>query len=222
MSDTFKRTKMAVVSVSVLFFLLVIFYFSPVAMTGKLALPVGLLFATSLWLLPWQMMLAMLFSCVGDYFGSCGNFMAQMAAFALAHVFIICYFVSRFRMGTSRRKYGRLSRRYMVIATVVVLPILTFALADIIPSVPQGVMRYGVVVYAMLIAFMLWSALQQRSLLFAIGAGLFLASDMVLAWNKFVEPVSYSGYYILVPYYLAQWLLFIRSTKWCGRQMEKE
>ena len=96
------------------------------------------------------------------------------------------------------------------------------ALADIIPSVPQGVMRYGVVVYAMLIAFMLWSALQQRSLLFAIGAGLFLASDMVLAWNKFVEPVSYSGYYILVPYYLAQWLLFIRSTKWWGRQMEKE
>jgi hypothetical protein len=30
------------------------------------------------------------------------------------------------------------------------------------------------------------------------------------------------NYLILIPYFLSQWLLFIRSTKWWGRKMEKE
>ena len=222
MSDTFQRAKIALCTVSVLFFILMVVYFSPVQLAYKLAMPVGLLFIASLWLLPWQMMLAMLFSCTGDYFGATGNFMAQMGAFALAHIFIISYFASRYKVGISRRKYGRLSKMYMISATAVVLPVLIFAFIGIIPSVPSGVLRYGVIVYSLLIASMLWLALQQRSLLFALGAVLLLASDMVLAWNRFVDRVPNCNYFILVPYYLAQWLLFLRSTKWWGRKMDKE
>ena len=222
MSDTFQRTKIALCTVSFLFLLLVIVYFSPMQLAYKLAMPMGLLFVASMWLLPWQMMLAMLFSCAGDYFGATGNFLAQMGSFALAHIFIISYFASRYRVGISRRKYGRLSKMYMITATAVVLPVLIFAFIGIIPSVPAGVLRYGVIVYSLLIATMLWFALQQRSLMFALGAVLFLASDMVLAWNRFVDSVPYSSYFILVPYYLAQWLLFVRSTKWWGRQMAEE
>ena len=222
MSDTFQRTKIALCTISFLFLLLVIVYFSPMQLAYKLAMPVGLLFVASMWLLPWQMMLAMLFSCAGDYFGATGNFLAQMGSFALAHIFIISYFASRYRVGISRRKYGRLSKMYMITATAVVLPVLIFAFIGIIPSVPAGVLSYGVIVYSLLIATMLWFALQQRSLMFALGAVLFLTSDMVLAWNRFVDSVPYSSYFILVPYYLAQWLLFVRSTKWWGRQMDKE
>ena len=38
-------------------------------------------------------------------------------------------------------------------------------------------------------------------------------SDLVLAWNKFVEPLDYERYLIMVPYYLGQLLLFLRSSR---------
>lgn len=222
MSDTFSRAKIDIVIVSLLFFGSVALFFSPVQIPYKLALPVGVLFMASLKLLPWQMSFAMLFSCAGDFFGACGNFLAQMASFALAHIFIICYFFSRYRLGVLRHRYTRYSARYMTIATLFIIPILAFAFSKIIPNAPAGVLRYGVSFYAVLIAVMVWAALQQRSVLFALGAILFLVSDMILAWNRFVEHLPNSGMLILVPYYLAQWLLFMRSTKWWGRRMERE
>ncbi len=222
MSDTFSRAKIDIVVVSVLFLILVALFFAPVNIPYKLAWPVAVLFIASLKLLPWQMSLAMLFSCVGDFWGACGNFLAQMTSFAIAHIFIICYFFSRYRLGVLRRRYTRYSVRYMTMAAVFVLPVLLFAFVKIVPHVPSGVLRHGVSFYAILIAVMVWSALQQRSMLFGIGAILFLVSDMILAWNRFVEPLPNSTMLILVPYYLAQWLLFMRSTKWWGRHMERE
>lgn len=222
MSNTFLRTKVDITVVSVLFFILVALFFAPVHIPHKLAFPVALLFIASLKLLPWQMSFAMLFSCAGDYFGTCGIFLAQMASFAIAHMFIIGYFFSRYRLGVLRRRYIRYSSRYMTLATVFILPVLLFAFLKIIPCAPAGVLRFGVSFYAILIATMVWSALQQRSKLFAIGAVLFLVSDMILAWNRFVGHLPNSAMLILVPYYLAQWMLFIRSTKWWGRHMERE
>lgn len=222
MNDTFSRAKIDIVIVSVLFFVSMVLFFSPVNIPYKLALPVAVLFIASFKLLPWQMSFAMLFSCTGDIFGVCGNFMAQMMAFAVAHMFIIGYFFSRYRLGVARRRYIRHSPKYMTLATIFVLPVLLFAFIKIVPCVPAGVLRYGVSFYAILIALMVWSALQQRSLLFGFGAVLFLVSDMILAWNRFVESLPNSTMLILVPYYFAQWLLFIRSTKWWGRHMEHE
>ena len=222
MSDTFLRAKVDVIIVSVLFFVSVALFFAPVNIPYKLALPVAVLFIASFKLLPWQMSFAMLFSCAGDFFGACGNFLAQMASFAIAHIFIIAYFFARYRLGVLRRRYIRYSARYMTLATLFVLPALLFAFTKIIPNAPAGVLRYGVTFYAILIAAMVWGALQQRSKLFAIGAILFLISDMILAWNRFVGHLPNSTVLILVPYYLAQWMLFMRSTKWWGRHMERE
>ena len=213
---------MDVTIVSILYFIATAIYFMPVAIPCKLALPVALLFLASFKLLPWQMSLAMLFSATGDYMGAVGNFMAQMGAFALAHLSLILYFVSRYRLGVERHKYGRYSARYKIIATIIVLPLTLFAIVRIFPRVPEGIMSYGVLIYTLLISCMLWCALQQRSILFALGGALFLASDMILAWNKFIEHIPNAGYWILVPYFLSQWLLFVRSTKWWGRHMEKE
>ena len=222
MSDTFQRTRAGLISISVIYLSLAILYFTPVQIQYKLAMPVGLLFIASMWLLPWQMSLAMLFSCLGDYCGAIHNFPAQMGAFALAHIAIICYFLSRYRVGIERKKYSRLSKLYIIVATVVTIPILAFAFIMIVPQVPTGFLTYGVSVYIVLIALMLWCAMQQRSVLFAAGAMLFLVSDTVLAWNRFVEHIPNCGYIIMITYYLAQWLLFLRSTKWWGRHMERE
>ena len=48
-------------------------------------------------------------------------------------------------------------------------------------------------------------------LLAIIAFFLFVLSDTVLAWNKFVSPIESAGYFIMIPYYLGQLTLFIQS-----------
>ena len=60
---------------------------------------------------------------------------------------------------------------------------------------------------------MLFMALLQRSRLYAAGACLFVFSDLMLAWNRFVEPLEYERYLIMVPYYLGQIFLFLRASR---------
>ena len=71
-------------------------FFLPFEIPHKVTFPVGILTLASLWLCPWQITLALLFSAVGDYFGSCGNFLGQMGSFAIAHVMYIVYFTDRY------------------------------------------------------------------------------------------------------------------------------
>ena len=92
------------------------------------------------------------------------------------------------------------------------LALMAVVFSRIVPAAEPGIIRTGVTVYACLISTMMLLALLQRSSLFALGAVIFVFSDFILAWNKFVEPVPYRQYLVLVPYFLAQWLLFIRAT----------
>ena len=62
-------------------------------------------------------------------------------------------------------------------------------------------------------ALLLFKALLRRSRLYAAGAYLFVFSDLMLAWNRFVEPVEYERYLIMVPYYLGQICLFLRASR---------
>ena len=96
-----------------------------------------------------------------------------------------------------------------IICTASLLAIAFFKIA---PGAEPGIIRTGVCIYACLIGAMMLLALLQRSSLFALGAVLFVFSDLIIAWNMFVEPVPHSGYMIIIPYFAAQWLLFIRAT----------
>ena len=196
-----------------LFFVAFIAYFLPLEIPHKVAFPVGALTVFSLWLCPWQITLALLFSAAGDYFGSCGNFLGQMGFFALAHVMYIVYLAGRYFTKVERdRKLTLKAKGYLSMVVFCTLALLAVVFVRIVPATDQGVIRIGVAVYACLICIMMLCALLQRSSLFALGAVLFVFSDFILAWNKFVEPVPYRTYLVLVPYFLAQWLLFIRAT----------
>ena len=197
-----------------LFLIASIVFFLPVEIAHKISIPVGLLTLASLWLCPWQITLALAFSTIGDYMGSCGNFIGQMGFFAIGHIFYIVYFIGRyFRKVERNRKLSGKATGYLVMIVLCTLGLLSVSFVRIVPVAPEGLIRIGVGVYTCIISTMLVTALLQRSSLFAVGALMFVFSDFILAWNKFVEPLPYSSYLILVTYFLAQWFLFVRSTK---------
>lgn len=208
-----KRVRSVVLAVTGVFLCLSALFFSPVEIPHKLCLPMGVLVISSLWLTPWEIFLALFFSILGDYFGSCHIFLAQMGAFAVGHVFYIIFFLRRFhRKVEPDRKMTAKAKGYFMMLSICVLALLALVFAAVVPCAPAGVLRIGVSIYAILICTMLMSALMQRSLLYALGALLFVISDFVLAWNKFVEPVPYRNAIVLGTYLSAQWLLFVRST----------
>ena len=198
-----------------LFFCASVFFFMPVDLAHKITIPVAILTIASLWLCPWQMTMAFLFSALGDHMGSCQNFLGQMGFFAIGHIWFIIYFVQRYlhRVERDRKLTGK-AKGYLAIVIFCAAALLCAAFFKIAPEAPEGIIRIGVCIYASLISIMMVMALLQRSSLFALGAILFVFSDFILAWNKFVEPVPYRDYLVLVTYFLAQWLLFIRSTKY--------
>lgn len=190
-------------------------FFMPVEIPHKITVCTSILTLASLWLCPWQMTLALLFSTLGDHFGSCQNFMGQMGFFALGHVWFIIYFINRYLKKVEMdRKLTSKAKGYIAMVIFCALTLLTFAFCRIVPEVPHGIMRIGVCIYATLICTMLVTAMLQRSSIFALGAILFVFSDFILAWHKFVGPVPYRHYLVLVTYFMAQWLLFIRATKY--------
>lgn len=210
-----RHIKAAVLFATGCYFGLVAMFFQPVSIPHKLAFPVLTLFIAGLWLLPWQMCLAMLFSALGDYMGSCGNFIMQMGFFAIAHICIITYFIKRYREKVDPDgKLTEKAKGYMTMVILCTAALLWMAFTVVIPGAPAGIEKIGASCYAVIISTMLFMGLLQRSSLYALGAVIFVTSDFILAWNRFVEPVPYRNYLVLGTYYLAQWLLFIRSTKY--------
>lgn len=192
---------------------LVILYFLPVDIPFKTALPLALLAAASIFLTPWQMCLAFLFSAIGDLAGASGSFMIQMGSFAIAHIWFIAYFIKRYMTKVEHdRKLTAKAKGLLAMLTLCTCGILTMTFTSIIPHVPQGLLRIGTGIYAIMISMMMLLALLQRSSVFAIGAVLFVFSDFILAWNMFVEPIHCSNLLIMIPYFLGQWLLFVRAT----------
>lgn len=204
------RVKPVVFAVTALFLVGTAIFFSPLEIPHKLCIPMGIIVLSSFWLTPWEITLALLFSIIGDYAGSCHNFIAQMGSFAVAHIFYVVFFIRRF----IRKDYKLTSKMkgYLLMLGICTAALLSFVFVKIVPSAPAGVLRIGVSIYAILICSMLYTALMQRSSLYALGAVLFVISDFILAWNKFVEPVPYRTILVIGTYLSAQWLLFVRAT----------
>ena len=205
--------KTRTLTATAIFLVFAVLFYLPVQIPHKLVFPVATLFLASIGLTPWQICAALFFSALGDWFGTCGNFIAQMGSFAVGHVFYVWFFVKRYLTKVEHdRKLTNKANGYIALLAVLVAGLLTVVFTQIVPNAPAGVERTGVAIYAVLISTMLFTGLLQRSSLYALGAVLFVFSDFVLAWHRFVEPVPYRHYLVLVSYYLAQWLLFVRST----------
>lgn len=208
-----RSVKTAAILSSAVFMGLAILYFIPVSITGKIAFPLASIALASLWLCPWQISAALLFSALGDLAGSMGSFILQMGSFAVAHVFLIIFFIRRYVEKVERdRKLTEKAKGFAIIVILMSATLAGFAFTEIIVNAPAGIVRTGAGIYTVLICIMLVAALLQRSSLYALGALLFVFSDFILAWNRFTSPIENAGLLIMIPYYLGQWLIYIRST----------
>ncbi len=208
--------RIKILAAAILFVLSAAVYFSPAAIPHKIAAGLLILTAFSAGSLPWTVTLAFFFSFLGDLAGSykAGStgdmpFLLQMAGFAAAHVCFIIYFIKRRGRGIPKVRCAG----YAAFASAV----LSAAAIIIVPCVPSGLLRFCVSGYAVIIAAMLLSALLTGDLLISAGAVLFVFSDFILATDIFVTDIPYSGYLVMVPYYAAQLIFFLRCAAICRR-----
>lgn len=216
-----KRNQLLLLLTLVLFVAMVTLYFGPHGnLRYCLAYPAAVLTLGSLFVSPWPLTLALLACTVGDVMGILGSLSGQMGGFAVAHVF----FIVLLRRGIVHQHLCL--RLWVSVAAIELVSwiVIGCLVAPTIPSVP---LKIGCMAYAALLltvfGLAVIAALARRqagkamsvsvaSMLAAVavvGAGLFVFSDFVLAWNLFVEQVSHARYYIMCTYYAALLLLFI-------------
>ena len=144
------------------------------------------------WLIP----LALLASSAGDWAGAMGEFIFQIAFFAVAHIFYIADFAPKCKFSVKRIVA-------LVLFSAIVLPFLGYVLMHI----GDRVEMIAVAIYGVLIFSMGFTALLQNrnlSILYAIAAMLFIFSDSCIAYNRFLEHIPNATMWIMTTYYAAQ------------------
>ena len=203
--------KKLLVATVVAFLVLAILYFLPIRIPFDQVFPMALLFVAGFALQSWPLIAAALFSAIGDYFGMENQFLPQMGSFAVAQCCFIGYFLSRAwkKKQAGEKQAGGL---WFAVVTLFAVALYYWASEHIIPCAPEGVVRTGMSVYASLLVVMMWSALMQRDWMWGIGALLFVFSDGLIAYSRFVTRVPHAGLWIMVTYFTAQLLIFVRAA----------
>ena len=184
-----------------------LFFTNAAVIPYKVAYPV-LLLSLSLFYLRLKPLIpvgaALLLSAVGDAAGAGGMFIPQMLFFALAHGANMCYFLPQ----------AQVAPRPFVWPVLTAL--LLFLFVCIVPRAADPAERAGVAVYGLVVAGMLYSALQYRGAYaawFRLAALLFVFSDSVIAWGRFVAPVPCRTYVVMITYYAAQYLFYLFAVR---------
>jgi sterol desaturase/sphingolipid hydroxylase (fatty acid hydroxylase superfamily)/uncharacterized membrane protein YhhN len=152
------------------------------------------------------LVVALAFSLLGDVFLMLpGRFIPGLVAFLIAH---LCY-VALLRQGV-----GWLPRPLALAATLGA-GVAVYAL--LFPGL-DPVLRGAVAAYVVVIAVMAAQAIGRAAVLkdrasvaVAIGAVFFMASDTLLALNRFWQPLPMAQFWVLATYYVAQILIAVNA-----------
>lgn len=140
--------------------------------------------------------LALLCSAAGDYAGSTGNFLVQVALFAVAHICYIYDFAPRCMA----------SRGHMVGATALAAIALGY-LGLVLSHISSQAEFLAVAVYGLIIYIMGATAIFQQRLRYAwyvVAAMLFILSDSLIVCGKYITSVPHGSEWVMVSYYAAQ------------------
>ena len=183
------------------FFILTLYYFIAEHSSWFIAMPALFLGLATLahsreggWAIP----AALFLSAIGDYQGSEHNFILQVLFFALAHIFYIVDFLPK----------RNLSKRNKYVASIPYIYAVAF-LVLLISHMNHAVEMVAVVIYALIIATMGASALVmeiKHKWWYVIAAVLFIFSDSVIVYNKYIEHIPNASLWIMTTYYAAQGL----------------
>jgi alkenylglycerophosphocholine/alkenylglycerophosphoethanolamine hydrolase len=183
------------------FFILTLYYFIAEHSSWFIAMPALFLGLATLahsreggWAIP----AALFLSAIGDYQGSEHNFILQVLFFALAHIFYIVDFLPK-RNPSNRNKYVASIPYIYAVAFLILL----------ISHMNHAVEMVAVVIYALIIATMGASALVmeiKHKWWYVIAAVLFIFSDSVIVYNKYIEHIPNASLWIMTTYYAAQGL----------------
>ena len=142
--------------------------------------------------------LALLFSAAGDYAGSTGNFIMQVALFAVAHICYICDFAPR-RVASRGRFAGATA---LAVVTLCYLGLVLSHIASQAEFVAVAI--YGLIIYIMGAT----AIFQQRRLYawYVVAAMLFIFSDSLIVCGKYLVTVPHGNTWVMLTYYAAQGL----------------
>lgn len=164
-----------------------------------------------------RMFAGLIFALAGDvlllYAGNdTAYFMKGLVAFLIGHIFYTSAFYLDFKSAPELDKKGA----RIAIAVCGVLAITFYFYLR--PHLAH--MKLPVMIYILVISMMMMMAsfrnLRVNPLSFNLilfGAALFLISDAILAYNKFVHQIDYAGVWIMIPYMLAQYLLTMGTAE---------
>ncbi|MDX2168979.1 MAG: lysoplasmalogenase [Deltaproteobacteria bacterium] len=143
----------------------------------------------------WALLAALTFSLLGDVYLMLPAelFLAGLSAFLVGHVFFVVAFDATM-----------LARGIWFVIVMLVTAPLSLRLLRAAPDLPT---RIAIGLYMTVIALMVGSAIASGSRVAAAGALLFMASDAMIALNRFVAPFAGARLAIIVTYHLGQFLL---------------
>ena len=140
--------------------------------------------------------LALLASTAGDYGGAIDAFIPQVACFAVAHILFISDFLPRWRFST-----GKLCGA--ILFALPLLAYLVFILThshNAVESIAIG--AYGAIIFTMGIS----TIFQERNhrAWYIVAASIFIFSDAVIVYIRFIGSLPEAGRIIMSTYYAAQ------------------
>lgn len=141
--------------------------------------------------------IGLLFCISGDYLIQ--RFIIGLCAFLCGHIFYILSFKKQKSVKPPPELFIYIISIYALVM-MTIMSLVIFYKGDLYLIVP-------VILYTAIIAFMAYTAWQTRNKWLIIGSLLFLISDSILAWNKFVNAVPFSTVLIMVTYYSANYFI---------------
>lgn len=141
---------------------------------------------------PW-LTAALAFSLLGDVFLMLpiDAFIAGLGSFLIGHLAYLGAFTAPWssRLG------------WLAVLLVVSAPLS----GRLLRAIDEPPLRIAVAVYVLAISTMVASAIAGGSPVAIGGALLFMASDLMIGWSRFVQPWSWAKVAIIVTYHLGQW-----------------
>lgn len=151
---------------------------------------------------------ALFLSSLGDMAGSADCFLAQISFFSAAHMCYIAYFLHN----------ARFSKASLPLLSIVLSAV--FMISCYIVPHTDGIERWFVIFYILAITTMGAASVFNGACcywLYVLAASVFMMSDSIIAWNRFVETIPHATAYIMSSYYAAQLLFAVTTIRTCSK-----